>query len=56
MSGREQVAVGQVFVVLPGKKLALDGRVVNGASDVNQASISGESVPVPKEVGDSVFA
>lgn len=52
----EQVSVGTVFIVRPGEKLPLDGHVVRGASDVNQAPITGESVPVSKEPGDSVFA
>lgn len=52
----EHVSVGQIFVVHPGEKLPLDGHVVKGASDVNQAPITGESVPVTKEAGDSVFA
>jgi Cd2+/Zn2+-exporting ATPase len=52
----EQLSVGAVFVVKPGEKLPLDGRVVRGASDVNQAPITGESVPVPKQPGNPVFA
>lgn len=51
-----EVTVGTVFVVLPGEKLPLDGVVVRGESEVNQAPITGESVPVPKKPGDSVFA
>ena len=50
------VAVGSQFVVWPGEKVPLDGEVIRGASDVNQAPITGESVPVPKQVGDQVFA
>jgi Cd2+/Zn2+-exporting ATPase len=52
----DQVPVGMVFIVKPGEKFPLDGRVVRGASDVNQAPITGESVPVPKQPGDAVFA
>jgi Cd2+/Zn2+-exporting ATPase len=52
----EGVAVGTVFVVRPGERLPLDGRVVRGASDVDQAPITGESAPVPKRPGDEVFA
>lgn len=51
-----EVPVGSLFVVRPGEKIALDGRVVTGASGVNQAPITGESVPVDKEAGDEVFA
>ena len=51
-----QVPVGAHFVVRPGERIPLDGRVANGTSDVNQAPITGESVPVPKAAGDEVFA
>ncbi len=50
------VAVGTVFLVKPGERIALDGRVSDGSSTVNQAPITGESVPVPKAKGDAVFA
>lgn len=52
----DQVAVGTVFVVKPGERIPLDGRVRAGDSDVNQAPITGESVPAPKSPGDDVFA
>ena len=52
----EQVAVGDVVVVKPGEKIPMDGTVVDGASAVNQAPITGESVPVDKTVGEEVFA
>jgi Cd2+/Zn2+-exporting ATPase len=52
----DQVPVGTVFVVRPGEKLPLDGRVIAGQSEVNQAPITGESVPLPKGPGDPVFA
>ena len=50
------VAVGTLFVVRPGDRIPLDGEVVRGTSDVNQAPITGESVPVAKQSGDTVFA
>lgn len=50
------VPVGTLFGVRPGDKVPLDGRVVRGASDVNQAPITGESVPVAKQSGAVVFA
>ncbi len=50
------VAVGAIFIVRPGEKIALDGRVTRGASSVNQAPITGESVPVPKSEDSEVFA
>ena len=52
----EEVAVGSVFVVYPGEKIPLDGRVLEGMSGVDQAPITGESVPVSKQAGDEVFA
>ena len=52
----ETVAVGAVVRVRPGERIALDGLVVSGASAVNQAPITGESMPVEKNPGDTVFA
>lgn len=51
-----EVAVDQLFYVRPGEKIPLDGKVKAGASAVNQAPITGESMPVEKAVGDDVFA
>ena len=51
-----EVVVGAVVQVKPGERLALDGVVVAGESSVNQAPVTGESVPVNKNVGDKVFA
>ncbi|MEQ8212215.1 MAG: heavy metal translocating P-type ATPase [Lacipirellulaceae bacterium] len=50
------VPVGSTVVVRPGEKMPLDGRVIRGISGVNQAPITGESVPADKEAGDEVFA
>ena len=52
----DQVAVGAVIVVKPGEKLPLDGQIVTGTSEVNQAPVTGESLPVDKAPGDEVFA
>ena len=52
----DQVAVGDVVVVKPGEKIPLDGEVIEGESAVNQAPITGESVPVDKTPGDEVYA
>jgi Cd2+/Zn2+-exporting ATPase len=50
------VMIGEVVVVRPGEKIPVDGVVVAGLSSVDQAPITGESVPVEKEVGAEVFA
>lgn len=52
----EEIAVGDIMIVKPGQKIAMDGVVVSGYSAVNQAAITGESVPVGKTVDDEVFA
>lgn len=52
----ESVSVGTEFIVRPGDKIPLDGQVVEGSSEVNQAPITGESSPVSKQVGAAVFA
>jgi Cd2+/Zn2+-exporting ATPase len=52
----EAVTVGDVVVVRPGEKVPMDGAVIDGESAVNQAPITGESVPVDKTVGDEVYA
>lgn len=52
----EEVVVDDVFIVRPGQSVATDGEVALGSSSVNQAPVTGESVPVEKEPGDTVFA
>jgi Cd2+/Zn2+-exporting ATPase len=52
----DDVEVGDVVIVRPGEKIALDGRVAAGDSHVNQAPVTGESLPVAKSPGDEVFA
>lgn len=52
----EDVRVGDVFIVRPGEKVPTDGEVIGGASTVNQASVTGEAIPVEKRVGDTIFA
>lgn len=52
----ERVAVGSTVRVRPGERIPLDGKVMSGASAVNQAPITGESIPVEKTIGDQVFA
>jgi Cd2+/Zn2+-exporting ATPase len=50
------IAIGDVLAIAPGERIALDGEVIAGASDVNQAAVTGESLPVPRATGDRVFA
>ncbi|MFC8196507.1 heavy metal translocating P-type ATPase [Streptomyces sp. NPDC057298] len=51
-----RLAVGDVVLVRPGERVGADGRVLDGASDIDQATITGEPLPVPKGPGDEVFA
>ena len=51
-----EVRVGSHIIIRPGDKIPLDGKVAAGESEINQAPITGESVPVFKEAGDEVFA
>ncbi|HEY3108210.1 MAG TPA: cation-translocating P-type ATPase, partial [Chloroflexota bacterium] len=52
----DEVRVGDVVRVRPGERIPVDGRIVEGSSSVDQAPITGESVPIDKQVGDEVFA
>ncbi|MBI3402498.1 MAG: cadmium-translocating P-type ATPase [Acidobacteria bacterium] len=52
----DEIVPGAVIVVRPGEKIPLDGDVVAGQSEVNQAPVTGESLPVDKAPGDGVFA
>ncbi|MGQ5649845.1 heavy metal translocating P-type ATPase [Streptomyces sp. EKR5.2] len=52
----EELEVGDIILVRPGERVGADGRVMGGASDVDQATITGEPLPVTKEAGDEVFA
>lgn len=54
--GLEQVKVGQTVRVRPGENLPVDGRVAAGRSTINQASLTGEAVPVEVQPGDLVYA
>jgi len=51
-----EVETGAVLLVKPGERIPLDGNVIEGFSHVDQALVTGESVPVPKMVNDCVFA
>ncbi|WP_437045998.1 heavy metal translocating P-type ATPase [Streptomyces sp. enrichment culture] len=52
----ERLAVGDTVLVRPGERIGADGRVLDGASEVDQATITGEPLPVPRRSGDEVFA
>lgn len=52
----QEVIPGDVFVVRPGDRVPLDGVIIEGASSINQATITGESAPVPKAEGEEVYA
>lgn len=52
----EDVAIGDTVVIKPGDKIPLDGEIVEGETSINQAPITGESIPVDKTVGDYVYA
>lgn len=52
----EQVKPGDIFVVRPGENIPVDGTVLEGSSAVNESALTGESIPVDKQPGDSVCA
>lgn len=52
----EQVKKGDIFVVRPGENIPVDGTIIEGSSAVNEAALTGESIPVDKEPGDLVSA
>jgi len=52
----EELLVGDIFIVRPGEAVATDGEIIEGHSSLNQAPVTGESVPVEKNIGDRVFA
>lgn len=52
----DEVIKGDIVIVKPGEKISVDGTVIEGGAYVNQAAITGESIPVDKEIGDKVFS
>ncbi|MCD5411091.1 MAG: cation transporter [Clostridiales bacterium] len=52
----ETLKVDDIILIKPGTRIAIDGRVIDGHSMVNQAAITGESIPVEKNIGDGVYA
>ncbi|WP_430788590.1 heavy metal translocating P-type ATPase [Virgibacillus flavescens] len=52
----EDVRIDDIMLIKPGQKIAMDGEVISGQSSINQAAITGESIPAYKDSGDEVFA
>ncbi|MDR3598903.1 MAG: heavy metal translocating P-type ATPase [Desulfosporosinus sp.] len=52
----EDISVGDTVVIKPGERVPLDGDIIFGTSSINQAPITGESIPVDKGIGDPVYA
>jgi|TARA_R110002126_G_scaffold286752_1_gene438896 Cd2+/Zn2+-exporting ATPase len=52
----EAIDVGSILIIRPGEKIPLDGKISRGKSHVNQAPITGESMPILKQLGDDVYA
>jgi len=52
----EHLSLGDIVIVRPGERFPIDGEVINGETDANQAVITGESMPIHKGPGDQVFA
>jgi len=52
----DEVKLGEIVLVKPGDRIPVDGTVISGHSTVNQATITGESIPVEKTIGDQTFA
>lgn len=50
----EEVKIGDIVVVKPGEKISVDGEVINGTSSVDESMLTGESLPVTKNIGDKV--
>lgn len=52
----QSIPINSVISVKPGERIALDGKIISGFSTINQAAITGESLPIEKTIGDEVFA
>lgn len=52
----ERVQVGDIFVVYPGQNLPVDGVIIEGQTSINESSLTGESIPLDKKPGDSVYS
>lgn len=56
MMSVDDVEIGDIQLIKPGEKIAMDGRIIDGFSTINQAAITGESVPAEKQPGNDVYA
>ena len=54
--GVEELVVGDIVIVRPGEAIPVDGEIISGGSSINEANITGESIPVEKTVGDNVVS
>lgn len=52
----ESIRIGETVFVRPGAQIPIDGKITQGASSINQAPVTGESVPVERDIGDDVFS
>ncbi len=52
----EEIQIGDIMLVKPGQRIAMDGEVISGESSINEAAITGESIPVHKLTGNEIFA
>lgn len=52
----DKIQINDIMLIKPGEKVAMDGEVISGNTSINQAAITGESIPVQKQAGDEVFA
>ncbi|MCI6989499.1 MAG: cation-translocating P-type ATPase [Campylobacter sp.] len=52
----KEAVIDDIVRIKPGEKIALDGKIISGSSTLNQAAITGESMPILKDIGDEIFA
>lgn len=52
----EEIVVGDIFIVKPGESVPVDGVIIEGTTSINESALTGESIPVDKEVGDKISA
>lgn len=52
----KDLRIGDIIAVVPGDRLPIDGSIIHGSSSIDQSAITGESIPVHKKIGDTVFA